>query len=67
MVTVVVTSAFVIAMVPLVSVLFTVVIAGTDRFDVAFFTQSMRGVVGEGGGALPRDHGHAHHHRSGRR
>ncbi|TCK27053.1 phosphate ABC transporter permease PstA [Pseudonocardia endophytica] len=51
-VTIVVTSAFLLAMIPLVSVLWTVVSAGFARFDVAFFTESMRGVVGAGGGAL---------------
>ncbi len=51
LVTAVVTSAFVIAMVPLVSLLFTVVTLGTNRFDAAFFTNSMLGIVGEGGGA----------------
>jgi phosphate transport system permease protein len=50
-VTVVVTSAFAIAMVPLVSLLWTVLTLGTNRFDVQFFTYSMLGVVGEGGGA----------------
>jgi phosphate transport system permease protein len=43
---------FVAAMAPLVSLLWTVVSRGLARFDLAFFTQSMRGVVGEGGGAL---------------
>ncbi|MDQ4115698.1 MAG: phosphate ABC transporter permease PstA, partial [Actinomycetota bacterium] len=51
-VTIVVTCAFLLAMIPLVSVLWTVLSAGLARFDVAFFTESMRGVVGEGGGAL---------------
>jgi phosphate transport system permease protein len=51
-VTTVVSSAFLLAMIPLVSVLWTVVSAGAARFDVAFFTESMRGVVGDGGGAL---------------
>jgi phosphate transport system permease protein len=51
-VTIVVTSAFLLAMIPLVSVLWTVISAGITRFDVAFFTESMRGVVGAGGGAL---------------
>lgn len=51
LVTAVVTSAFVIAMVPLASLLFTVITLGTNRLDVAFFTNSMLGVVGEGGGA----------------
>src|SRR3712207_2839854 len=50
LVTVVVTSAFLVALVPLVSVVFTVLSNGIARFDAAFFTQSMRGIVGEGGG-----------------
>jgi hypothetical protein len=50
LVTVVVTTAFLIAMIPLVSVVVTVLANGLARFDVAFFTNSMRGVVGEGGG-----------------
>jgi phosphate transport system permease protein len=49
-VTVVVTSAFALALIPLISVVVTVVANGIARFDVAFFTESMRGVVGEGGG-----------------
>jgi phosphate transport system permease protein len=52
LVTVIVTSAFLLAMAPLVSVLFTVISQGWERFDPQFFTYSMRGVVGEGGGAL---------------
>lgn len=51
LVTAVVTSAFVIAMVPLASLLFTVITLGTNRLDLPFFTNSMLGVVGEGGGA----------------
>ncbi len=50
-VTALVTGAFIIAMAPLVSLLFTVVVNGSARFDVEFFTSSMRNVVGEGGGA----------------
>lgn len=50
-VTALVTAAFLLAMVPLVSVIVTVITNGVARFDVAFFTNSMRGVVGEGGGA----------------
>ena len=50
-VTAVVTGAFLVALVPLVSVTWTVVSRGAERFDVEFFTFSMRGVVGEGGGA----------------
>jgi phosphate transport system permease protein len=51
MVTAVVATAFVIAMIPLVSLLYTVVSRGAARMDAAFFTNSMLGVVGEGGGA----------------
>jgi phosphate transport system permease protein len=47
-----ITAAFCLAIAPLVSVLWTVVSAGLNRIDVEFFTQSMRGVIGEGGGAL---------------
>ena len=49
-VTVVVTSAFVLAMAPLASLLYTVIQNGVARFDGEFFTQSMANVVGEGGG-----------------
>ena len=44
-------SAFGLAMIPLASLLVTVVSKGINRFDVAFFTESARGVIGEGGGA----------------
>jgi phosphate transport system permease protein len=50
LVTIVVTVAFLLALIPLISVIVVVVENGLARFDVAFFTQSMRGVVGEGGG-----------------
>ena len=50
LVTALVATAFTIALLPLISVAFTTVVNGLPRFDVAFFTQSMRGVVGEGGG-----------------
>src|SRR3954452_24217054 len=50
LVTVLVTTAFLIAMIPLVLVIVSVLANGLARFDVAFFTNSMRGVVGEGGG-----------------
>ena len=50
-VTVVVSSMFAGAMLPLVSLLYTVVSNGTARLDPAFFTMTMRNVVGEGGGA----------------
>jgi phosphate transport system permease protein len=45
-----VTCAFLVALIPLVSVIYTVLGNGIARFDAAFFTNSMRGVVGEGGG-----------------
>jgi phosphate transport system permease protein len=51
LVTIIVTSAFLLALIPLVSVVITVVGQGLVRFDAEFFTSSMRGVVGEGGGA----------------
>jgi phosphate transport system permease protein len=50
-VTALVSGAFIIAMAPLVSLLYTVVVNGSARFDVEFFSSSMRNVVGEGGGA----------------
>lgn len=49
--TTLVTTAFAIATVPLVSVAWTTISAGAARFDLEFFTSSMRGVLGEGGGA----------------
>ena len=47
-----VTGAFLLAMVPLVSVAITVISNGMARFDAEFFNSSMRNVTGEGGGAL---------------
>ncbi len=47
-----VTGAFIVAMVPLISVAATVIGNGLARFDLEFFTSSMRNVTGEGGGAL---------------
>lgn len=44
--------AFGLAIVPLISLFVTVVSRGLARFDPAFFTNSMRNVVGQGGGAL---------------
>ena len=52
LVTGVVTVAFGVAMVPLVSVAWTVLVNGIAGFSAEFFTSSMRNVVGEGGGAL---------------
>ena len=51
-VTTVVTAMFVAAMVPLVSLLQTVVSRGAGRFDPDFLTLTMRNVIGDGGGAL---------------
>ncbi|MDN5931682.1 MAG: phosphate ABC transporter permease PstA [Pseudonocardia sp.] len=51
LVTVVVTSAFLLSLTPLVSVVVTVLVRGLERFDVTFFTNSMSGVFGAGGGA----------------
>jgi phosphate transport system permease protein len=46
-----VSAAFLIAMIPLVSLIWEVVSKGAKRFDATFFSNSMVGVVGEGGGA----------------
>ena len=51
-VTALVTSAFIVAMVPLISVSITVISNGIGRMDAEFFNSSMRNVTGEGGGAL---------------
>ena len=51
-VTIVVSIAFSLAMLPLVSVLWTVISNGIERFDGTFFSSDMTGVLGEGGGAL---------------
>lgn len=50
--TALVATAFLIALLPLISLLWTVVANGIHRFDVTFFTHSMRNVVGEGGGLV---------------
>lgn len=50
-VTCLVGTAFALAIAPLVSVMYTVISRGSARFDWAFFTESSRNVVGEGGGA----------------
>jgi phosphate transport system permease protein len=49
-ITIAVSSAFALALTPLISLLLTVVSRGFERFDVQLFTESMRGVLGEGGG-----------------
>ena len=51
-ITTVVSAMFVAAMVPLISLLHTVVSRGAGRFDGDFFAMTMRNVIGEGGGAL---------------
>ncbi|MCU1420197.1 MAG: pstA [Mycetocola sp.] len=52
LVTTLVTSAFIVALAPLVSLFITVLSRGTARFDIQLFTYSMRNIVGEGGGVL---------------
>jgi len=44
--------AFLLALLPLGSVVLEVLSKGMARFDIDFFTKSMRNVVGEGGGAV---------------
>jgi phosphate transport system permease protein len=51
-VAVVVTAAFLLALLPLISLLWTVVSKGAHDFTPDFFTYSQRNVVGAGGGAL---------------
>lgn len=50
LVTALVCGAFLLALAPLISLLSTVVINGLARFDLEFFTYSMRSIVGAGGG-----------------
>jgi phosphate transport system permease protein len=50
LVTVLVTSAFGVALFPLVSILWTVISKGAPVLSAEFFSYSMRNVVGEGGG-----------------
>lgn len=52
LVTSLVTTAFIVTLLPLVSLVYTVVSRGVARFDVAYFNESMRNVIGAGGGAL---------------
>ena len=52
LVTTLVTTAFGVALLPLISLLVTVLSRGLARFDGAFFSESMRGVTGAGGGAI---------------
>ncbi|MGF2950334.1 phosphate ABC transporter permease PstA [Microbacterium alcoholitolerans] len=50
--TALVATAFTIALLPLISLLWTVIVNGIARFDAEFFTFSMRNVVGDGGGIV---------------
>lgn len=52
LVTSLVTAAFTLAVIPLLSLAWTVVTNGLARLDIDFFTMSMRNIVGPGGGAL---------------
>jgi len=52
LVTMLVMFSFALALVPLISVMWQVIVRGLARFDVTFFTSNMRGVIGEGGGVL---------------
>ncbi|MCW4386109.1 phosphate ABC transporter permease PstA [Salinibacterium sp. SYSU T00001] len=52
LVTALVGTAFTIALLPLISLIFTVLTNGTARFDLEFFTYSMRSIVGAGGGIV---------------
>ena len=51
-VTATIASAFALAILPLLSLLWTVISKGLARFDSTFFTESARNVIGEGGGAV---------------
>jgi phosphate transport system permease protein len=51
LVTIIVSVAFMLALTPLISLVLTVLVKGLARFDSLFFTSSMSGVVGTGGGA----------------
>ena len=52
LVTIMVSTAFSLALIPLLSLAYTVLTKGVARFDAEFFTFSMRNIVGKGGGAL---------------
>ncbi|MBK5238617.1 MAG: phosphate ABC transporter permease PstA [Actinomycetales bacterium] len=47
-----VTTAFLVTLLPLISLVYTTVVNGLPRFDINFFASSMRNVVGQGGGGL---------------
>jgi phosphate transport system permease protein len=48
--TAIMSTAFLVIMLPLFSVVWTVVQRGSNRFDWTFYRETMQGVVGEGGG-----------------
>ncbi len=52
LVTALVSTAFGIALLPLISLLFTVITSGLARFDAQYFSYSMRNIIGAGGGAI---------------
>ncbi|BDZ49231.1 phosphate transport system permease protein PstA [Frondihabitans sucicola] len=52
LVTSLVTTAFIVTLLPLVSLIYTVISRGVARFDANYFSESMRNVIGAGGGAL---------------
>jgi phosphate transport system permease protein len=52
LVTALVCTAFGVALLPLISLLITVISRGVARFDVAYFSESMRNVTNAGGGAI---------------
>lgn len=52
LITALVATAFIIALLPLISLLWTVISQGLTRFDLTFFSESMRNIIGDGGGAL---------------
>src|SRR5919112_750649 len=49
--TALIAGAFVLAMIPLISLVYEVTKRGIPGLSLAFFTEDARGVVGEGGGA----------------
>jgi phosphate transport system permease protein len=51
-ITTAVSTAFILALIPLASLVLTTIGHGAARFDPQFFSESMRNVVGAGGGAL---------------
>lgn len=52
LVTALVVSAFVLALLPLISLVYTVIGNGLARFDLEFFTYSMRNIMDSGGGIV---------------